>query len=75
MHTKQWKATWYDRELKHHECIFYAPDNWFIARVDFRFKLLAQGKPIPEFFELEEGANGVRVIPSLNELVERGELK
>lgn len=74
MNERQWRAAWYDPDLTYHEYLFYAPDNYFIARVDFRFKMLVQGKPVPEFFEIEEGPRAIRVIPSLKELVERGEL-
>ncbi len=74
MRERQWIARWCDYNLNHYEYIFWAPDNRTIARIDFKLKLMSQGKQVPEFFELEEGREVVRVVPSLKELVERGEL-
>ena len=73
MRERQWKATWYDRNLNHHEYIFYAPDNRVVAGIDFRLKLMDQGRPVPESFELEEGREVARVVPSLAEVARRGQ--
>ena len=75
MERRQWIARWYDENLKHNEYRFDAPDNRVIARIDFKLRLLGQGKKIPPFFDLQEGREVVRVVPSLKELVECGELK
>lgn len=75
MHTRQWKATWTEQDGTQHEYIFTTDDNRVIAGIDFRMRLMDQGKPVPAFFELEEGRQVIQVVPSLKELVERGELR
>lgn len=74
MDERQWRASWYDPDLTYHEYLFYAPDNYFIARVDFRLRMLSRGERVPMFFEIERGPQAIQVIPSLKELVERGDL-
>ncbi len=71
MRTRQWKAIWYDRDLNHHEYVFEAPDNRAVAGIDFRLKLIDQGRPVPAYFELEEGREVNRVVPSLAEIVRK----
>jgi hypothetical protein len=74
MHTRQWKATWRDQQGEPQAYVFLAPDNRVIAGVDFQFRLLDQGRPVPEIFELEEGRQVVTVVPSLREVARRGQL-
>lgn len=74
MHTRQWRATWRDQQGEMQEYIFLAPDNRVIAGIDFQLRLLDQGRPVPEMFELEEGRQVVAVVPSLKEVARRGQL-
>ncbi len=71
MEQRRWKASWYDRDLNYHEYVFDAPDNRAIAGIDFRLKLIDQGRPIPEHFELEEGRQINRIVPSLADVARR----
>ena len=68
MNTRRWTAIWHDQQGNQQEYIFATTDNRVIAGIDFRLKLIEQGRPIPEFFTLEEGRPVVRVVPSLREL-------
>lgn len=74
MYTRRWKATWRDQSGHLQEYIFSAPDSRVIARVDFQIKLMDQGRPVPNLFDLEEGKIVVGVVPSIKELEERGQI-
>ena len=71
MYTRQWKAKWIDQDGRQNEYRFTTTDNRIIAGIDFRMKLIEQGRPVPAFFDLEEGRRVVRVVPSLRELEEK----
>ena len=68
MHERQWKATWRDEDGEPHTCTFTAPDNRVIAQIDFQFKCIDRGLPIPQVFELEEGRKMIPVVPRLREI-------
>lgn len=74
MQERHWKATW--TSPKGESCIylFYAPDNRVIAGIDFRLKLMEQGKDIPERFTLEEGRLMAPVAPTLSEVARREQI-
>ena len=61
MNEQRWKATWRDQGGER-EYLFSAPDNRAVARVDFQLKLMAQGKPVPRAFELEEWQQSVQTL-------------
>ena len=68
MHERQWKASWRDENGELHTCTFTAPDNRVIAQIDFQFKCIDHGLPIPQVFELEEGRKMIPVVPRLREI-------
>lgn len=67
MNERRWKATWYEKGSLR-EYIFTAPDNRALARVDLQLKLIEQGRPVPNAFELEEGQPVIPVVPSISTL-------
>lgn len=70
MYQRQWIVVWMDQGHAH-TCTFYAPDNRVIAGIDFRLKLMEQGRSVPEIFRLEEGRLIEHVAPSLGDVLRR----
>ncbi len=52
--TTKWKATWRDTWGHLQVYSFYGPNSLMLARLDFRLKLMEQGKPVPDDFDLED---------------------
>jgi hypothetical protein len=50
----RWIATWTDHMGQSREYLFYSVESRVIARVDFQLRLMDQGEPVPNEFELEE---------------------
>lgn len=70
MHQRQWIAAWLDQG-KTYTYTFYAPDNRMIAGIDFRLKIMKQGRPVPDAFHLEEGRLVERVAPDIRDILRR----
>lgn len=68
MDERRWKATWTNQWGDPQEYWFSGPDNRMLARIDFQLKLMDQGIPCPNEFELEEGRTVFPVVPRLNTL-------
>lgn len=68
MNERRWKATWRDQKGYLQEYLFYAPDSRVLARIDFQLRLMEQGRPVPNVYELEEGTLVVQVVPRISTL-------
>lgn len=55
MQERQWKVVWMGEEGEEHTYTFYAPDHRGVAGIDFRLKLIQQGRAVSQSFTLEEG--------------------
>ena len=74
MQERQWKATWTNRQGKTQEYTFVAPDHRLLAEIDFQHTIFTRTGEFLERFVLEAGRLVVPVVPSLRDLVRRGQL-
>lgn len=59
----RWKATWTTTDGLLREFFFYSATSRAVARVDFLLKLMSQGQPIPDEYEVEEALPGLPTVP------------
>ena len=71
MQQRQWIAAWIGPGGETHTYTFYAPDNRMIAGIDFRLKMMEQGRAVPEVFHLEEGRLVEQVTPTIQSVLRR----